>query len=279
MRIAELPWYDLPEVRVATDAWWRGLVGHLRRLGVDDVPDELTRGGSHVERWQQRDLLLSQSCGYDVLYDAAHAIVPIATPCYAAPGCEGPRYSSEVLVHADAPFHTVEDLRGARAAVNEPTSHSGNNAMRPLVAARSERGAFFGEVVLTGSHATSLLLLQNDKVDVACVDAVVLALLRRRRPLALHGLRTVARSTTAPAPPYVTSVHTPPSVRDHLREALFAAVRDPQLAAARDELLLTDFVALPAEAYRELQDWEHPALIAGYRELPAPRRSPLSGGG
>ena len=279
MRIAELPWYDLPEVRAATDAWWLGIAGHLRGLGVEDVPATLARGGSHVDRWHHPDLLLSQACGYDVLYDAAHAIVAVATPCYAAPGCEGSRYSSEVLVHGDAPFRSVEDLRGARAAVNEPTSHSGNNALRPMVAARSERGTFFGQVVVTGSHATSLLLLQHDKVDVACVDAVVLAMLRRQRPQALRGLRTVATSSLAPAPPYVTSVHTPVALRALLREALARAVRDPVLAGARHALFLEDFATLPDTAYRELQDWEHPALQAGYRELPAPRRSPLSENG
>ena len=88
MRIADLPWYDLEELTPATDAWWRGIAGHLRRLGVDRVPENLSREGSHVDRWVHPDLLLSQACGYDVLYDAASDIAPIATPCYAAAGCE-----------------------------------------------------------------------------------------------------------------------------------------------------------------------------------------------
>src|SRR5262245_51271215 len=92
LRIADLPWYDLDELVSATDGWWRGIASHLRRLGVDRVPDILSRDGSHVARWQDADLLLSQACGYDVLYDAASDIVPIATPRYLAEGCEGPRY-------------------------------------------------------------------------------------------------------------------------------------------------------------------------------------------
>lgn len=279
MRLAQLPWYDLPEARRATDTWWAGIAGHLRRLGVQDVPAELARGGSHVDRWHHRDLLLSQSCGYDVLYDSAHAIVPVLTPCYAVPGCEGPRYSSEVMVRSDAPFRSVEDLRGARAAVNEPTSHSGSNALRPLIAPSSTAGTFFADIVMTGSHAASMRLLQDDQVDVACVDVVFLAMARQRRPQALAGLRTVARCSLAPAPPYVTSVHSSAALVQQLRSALRAAVQDPELAAVRAELFLADFVELPAIAYRELQDWEHPALLAGYRELPAPRRSPLSGQG
>ena len=278
VRVADLPWYDLAEVEGATDAWWRGIARHLRRLGVDRVPDTLSREGSHAERWTRPDLLLSQACGYDVLYDAADDIAPIATPCYAAEGCEGPRYRSAVVVRADRPFRTLTDLRGGRAAVNEASSHSGTNALRALVAPLSRGGNFFAAVTATGSHTDSLLAVQGGAADVACIDVVVLALLRRSRPGALRGLRPIACSATALAPPYVTSTRTPLPLRRALQTALNAAMHDPELAAARHVLLLRDFVFLPPLAYAELEAFEEPALAAGYFELPAPARSPLAAG-
>ena len=38
MAVASLPMYDLPELRAATDAWWRGLAQAFRREGIADLP-------------------------------------------------------------------------------------------------------------------------------------------------------------------------------------------------------------------------------------------------
>lgn len=276
MRIADLPWYDLPELQAATDAWWRGIAAHLRRLGVEAVPDELQREGCHVARWRHADLLLSQACGYDVLYDAARWIVPVATPCYRAGAVRGPRYTSAVVVRDDSARRRLEDLRGARFVVNETSSHSGNNAVRPLVARRCSEGRFFATVQASGSHQDSLEAVQHGTADGACIDLVVWQLLRRVRPRALLGLRVIA--TTAPtwAPPYVTSRQASPTLRTTLRDALLAAARDPDLAPCRAALCLDGFEVLPDGAYGDLAQFERAALLAGYFELPAPESSPLT---
>jgi ABC-type phosphate/phosphonate transport system substrate-binding protein len=277
MYVAALPWYDFAELRPATDAWWSGIAGHLRRFGVDGVPEQLTRDDTHAESWRRPELLLSQACGYDVLYDAADDIVPIATPCYAAEGCEGPRYRSYVVVRADRPWRTVDELRGRVVAVNEASSHSGNNAMRPHIAPLQVDGVFFRDVLVTGSHRQSLLALETGDVEVACVDAVVLALLRRVLPDAVRGLRKITCTQPALAPPLVTSRHTPPELRSTLQQALTAAMRETRLQPVREALLLRDLAFYPPAAYAELEDFEAPALAVGYRQLPAPARSPRGG--
>ncbi|MCK5944356.1 MAG: PhnD/SsuA/transferrin family substrate-binding protein, partial [Planctomycetes bacterium] len=259
-----------------TDAWWAGIARHLERAGLVGVPAALRRGGSYVDDWRQPNLLLSQACGYDVLYDHADVLVPVATPCYDAEGCEGPRYRSFVVVRADRPWRTFAELRGLRMAINQATSHSGTNAMRPQAASLHQGGQFFGEVVECGAHLQSLRAVRAGDVDAACVDAVILALLRRVRPAAVAGLRAVACTGTALAPPYVTSSATPPDAVAKLRRALLAAVADPDLRAARAALLLRDFAVFPPESYAELEEFEAPAMAAGYRELPAPSRSPLA---
>jgi ABC-type phosphate/phosphonate transport system substrate-binding protein len=276
VRVADLPWYDLPELRAATDAWWRGIAGHLAELGVDDLPAALRRDVAHERNWQERRLLLSQACGYDVIYDAEAVLVPVATPCYASAGCTGPRYRSAVVVRADDAARELADLRGRRCAVNEATSHSGVNALRPLVAALSRGGAFFGQVLVTGAHTDSLGLVQKGGADVAAIDVVVLDLVMRVRPQALAGLRVLAHTDAALAPPYVTSVHTDAETRTRLRLALQRAAADPRLHDCRAALRIERLEFPPASAYAELRAFEAPALQAGYFELPAPRRSPLS---
>lgn len=275
MRIADLPWYDLPELQPATDAWWLGIGRHLRALGQDDVPAALQRHTDHAENWRSPHLLLSQACGYDVLYDSADDLLPIATPCYALPGCLGPRYTSVVVVREHSEFVAIADLRGARCSINEASSHSGTNALRPLVAPLSRDGRFFASVTATGSHTDSLLMVQCGEADVACIDAIVFELVRAERPRALDGLRTIGRSSPALAPPYVTSRHTDAATVTRLQEALRRALADPTLVACRAALRLHGFEFLPAAAYAELAEFEAPALRAGYFELPAPRRSPL----
>jgi hypothetical protein len=274
--VAELPWYDFSELQAHTDSWWGGIAKHLRLAGVDGVPSSLVRGAGYASRWRDPQLLLSQSCGYDVLYDSADLIVPIATPCYAAEGCEGPRYRSFVVVRTDRPWQTFQDLRGRSLAINQVSSHSGTNALRPQAAALQREGAFFGEVVESGSHMNSLLALHRGEVDVACIDAVVLAILRRNRPKAVTNLRVVACTNTALAPPYVTSKHTSAQLQTQLRAALQAAMVDPVLAPAREALLLRDLAFFPSASYSELEDFEQAAIAVGYIELPAPLRSPLS---
>jgi ABC-type phosphate/phosphonate transport system substrate-binding protein len=219
--------------------------------------------------------LLSQACGYDLLYDSRHCLVPLATPCYRAAGCQGARYRSFVVVRQDHPARALADLRGSRCVVNEASSHSGNNALRALVAPLAVGGRFFASVALSGAHTDSLRGLRRGDFDVACIDSVVLDLLAHCRPHAIAGLRVLAQSALALAPPYVTSVHTDAATRARLRQALLAALRDPELRPVRERLLIDGLEFVSATRYRELAAFEQIAQAHGYFELPAPALSPL----
>jgi hypothetical protein len=67
--IASLPMYDLPEIRTATDQWWKRLADALRQEGIDGVPDALWRGDDYRMPWTHPDLLLSQTCGYPLTHE------------------------------------------------------------------------------------------------------------------------------------------------------------------------------------------------------------------
>ena len=56
--IAALQMYDWPEVREATDLWWKGIAGHM---GLD-LP--LSRPDEFTAPWLRDDLLFGQTCGY-----------------------------------------------------------------------------------------------------------------------------------------------------------------------------------------------------------------------
>lgn len=252
--IASLPMYDWPEVRDATDAWWKGIA---RRLGTD-IP--LTRQPDHAALWASRDLLFSQTCGYPFTHALAGRLALVATPHYAADGCEGPYYRSIIFARRAIPLH---DLRGATAAVNDSDSMSGMLALKLVFAPLARQGRFFGRTVWTGGHVHSLMAVRDGRADVCAVDAVCVGLSRRHRPELMDGLVEIARSPLAPGLPYVTVA----GDVLHLRAALAAALADPDLADVRDRLLLAGHSVLDTQDYDIITTYEKSMEQGGGLEL------------
>jgi ABC-type phosphate/phosphonate transport system substrate-binding protein len=246
--IAALPMYDWPEVREATDAFWAGLARALRAAGVRDVPDRLSRGdpAGHLS---DPDLLFGQTCGLPLVRHHVNRLRVVATPCYAVPGCTGPRYSSLILVRADLPFHRPEELRGEVAACSEPDSLSGHLALRLVFAAHSHGGRFFARTLRTGSHAAAMAAVREGRADVCAVDCVSFALAARHRPGLIAGLRAIATSPPAPALPWVTSAGRAPDEVARLRAGLMAVLADPDLAGVRAALFLAGAEVLAEGEY------------------------------
>jgi ABC-type phosphate/phosphonate transport system substrate-binding protein len=264
MSLASLPMYNPPEAVGASAALWRGLARHLRRAGIEDVPDELTPRPDLPDHWLSPDLLFSQTCGYPLTHALSGRVRLLATPCYEAPGCEGPNYCSILVVPADAPTLKLTDLRGKRAAFNALDSQSGMNALRAVIAPLAERGRFFAEVIQTGGHAASLDLVAAGGADVAAIDSVTLALFTLyRRPSAAR-VREICRSPSAPSLPFITAGGASHDQILRLRDGLRAATADPDLAAVRRALLLRDVMLLPDSAYDPILDMEQAAQRQGY---------------
>jgi ABC-type phosphate/phosphonate transport system substrate-binding protein len=269
MRIACLPWYELPETQGAQDSLWSVLARHFRRQGVDDVPERLTRGLPVPGVLTDPRLLIGQCCGYDVIYGFAGSVELVATPRYGAPGCDGANYRSFVLVRHDCKADGLDGLRGSVCAINSFNSHSGTNALRALVAPLSQDGRFFSEVKVSGAHVKSLALLHAGEADVMAMDCVLYALLSRYRPSALDGTRVICWSEPVPAPPIITSANTDRQLIAKLPEVLAAALSDKASQAATTAMLLDGVEFLPLEAYSRIIDVEGAALRHGYKELHA----------
>lgn len=77
-------------------------------------------------------------------------------------------YYSVFYVKKDAPYKTMQDLKGKNLGLVDPNSTSGWNV--PLYALDKqgiEAEKFFGKVLTTGSHENAILALQQGTVDVA----------------------------------------------------------------------------------------------------------------
>lgn len=256
MSIASMPMYDMPEVRAALDSLWRGFAANFRREGLNGVPQELVHGRPLNQLWDDPALWFSQCCGYDLVNGHAGRLVPIATPRYGAPECEGCDYASVIVVREDHEAEDVLDMRGAVCVINGPESHSGMNAMRALIAPVSSRGRFFRHVKVSGTHADSLETIKRGDADVAAIDCVTYALLGRYRPNALAGIRKLGRTHRAPGIPYVTRATLDDDTIARMRAALFRSFADPGLASARQALLLDGVEEIPLSDYERILEFQ-----------------------
>lgn len=242
--IAALQMYDWPEVREATDQWWRIVARHL---GTDVA---LSRPADFTSPWLRDDLLFAQTCGYPFTHALRGRVNYVATPHYAADGCSGAAYRSIVMAREAKP---LAGFRDAVAAVNTPDSMSGMLALKLVFAPLAEAGRFFSRTVETGGHLASLAAVQAGEADVCAIDCVCIAMAKRHRPSALQGLVEIARSPSVPGLPWITRAGDPRAIR----RALQAAFADPELQSARTALLLDGFSELPVSAYDRITDLEN----------------------
>jgi len=264
MSLASLPMYDLPELREATDAWWAGLAEKFRAAGIAEVPDRLTRSDDISAAWHSPALLLSQTCGYPMVMLLADVVQLVATPVYAAEGCDGANYSSVIVVRADDAVADLSGLRGRRAAVNAPHSQSGYNALRHQLAPLAGGKTFFSEVVETGGHHKSMAAVADGQADVTAIDCVTFALTACYRPEATAGLRVLQYTAPAPGLPYVAPAGASPDLVRRLSTGLQEACAEPALAEVREALMLKGVEALPRSAYDCIPAMEEMAKALNY---------------
>jgi ABC-type phosphate/phosphonate transport system substrate-binding protein len=217
------------------------------------------------ELWTDPDLLLAQTCGYPLVTSLAGKVTLLATPCYNAPGCDGPLYRSAIIVRADDPATTLAGLRGRRCAINDPASNSGMNVLRAAVAPLAQGAPrFFSEIITTGAHAASVHAVATALADVAAIDCITWAHLQQLRPGETSGLRVLGWTDATPGLPLITSPHTDAPTRHALLLALDDAAKDHGLASARSALLLTGFAQLLPEDYDPILAFEQRAEATSY---------------
>ena len=235
-----------------------GIAHHLESEGVTNVPQRLTHDVPLQTLWSDPHLFFSQCCGYDIVNRYKERLQVLATPCFAAPGCMDGDYASTIVVPKDSQYQDVVEMYNTIAVINGPESHSGVNALFGLVAPYSQGKKFFSRIKISGSHEGSLEILRRGEADVASIDCMTYALLRRYRPEALEGTRPLGLTYSAPAPPYVTRSDVDPHTVKRMKAALKNAFEDPSLATARETLYLDGVKIQPADVYQRIStDFRH----------------------
>lgn len=273
-----LPMYEVSDsVKKADDVFWAHLQATLNSEGIN-APVALVRtSGELVDQWEQKDLLLSQACGYPYVHTLMDKGVKIVgTPIYATNNSlPAGSYRSVIVVKADSPYRSLSDLKGKKAGVNDWNSNSGMNLFRAALASSFPEDALkqgiFSSVMLTDGHLKSVRMIAAGQIDVASVDDVSYDLIKRDYPGLAAKTRILMVTPAAPGLPMITSAQTDDATIQKIRTAIKTLIEHPDDDALRQALAtmkLTGFVVIDKQDYVErIHQLEDVARAKGYPTL------------
>lgn len=159
-----------------------------------------------------------------------------------------PVYFGDVVVPADSPIESFDDLADCTIGCNDPVSLSGHHAFRFECERRGYDPDSFAERVFTGGHHASLDQLAAGELDAAVVDSVVRSTRARIDP-AVAGLRIVERLGPWPTQPLVVRSDIDDAALSDLQRRLLDANDDPVVQSELHAAGLTRLVAVGADHY------------------------------
>ena len=221
--------------------------------------------------WARPDLGAVFMCGFPIATQLAR-VIPIAAPIPRTAWAAGhARYRSDLIVHRDAVFQTIEDTFGGRAGFTVAHSHSGFNAFRHhlLLWRTPDRPRLYAH--MSGDLITARRVLDSVRerhIDIGPLDSYWHALIARHAPALTQDIRVLDATDTAPLPAFVAANTVPPAMVEALRVAFLHASARPWFTGLADDLLLDGFATVDDASYAKLLAWDREALQAGY-PLPA----------
>jgi len=160
-------------------------------------------------------------------------------------------YHSQIIAHKDSGIKTVNDLKGKNFAFVDPSSTSGHLFPKAgLMKLGFNTDKDFGRVIYSGSHDSSVLAVQNKKVDAAAVadrilDAAIAKGFAKREDLVV-----VWRSDPIPESPTVWRKDLPADLKKRI-QAAFLEVKDIPWS---DQGMLNGFHPTNDAAYDVIRD-------------------------
>lgn len=238
--IASLPMYDWPELTSATDAFWQIIGKKMRATGID-APEFLSRSDDDERYWLEPELLLGQTCGYPFSTILRDKVQYVATPVYGVEGCNGPYYSSAIVVKKGGSF-SMENIATGCFAYNATMSQSGYRTVKALL---GDPLTYFASTKKSSGHRVSARMVANDDADVAALDAVCWHLLQAHEPETAEMLKVIAWTQKRPALPLITSLATTAATIKSMRKIL-------SMVSAPGELAISGFEQVDITEYNAL---------------------------
>lgn len=165
----------------------------------------------------------------------------------------GPYYQALLVVRADREFQALDDLRGTRVALSDPSSTSGSVIPQrefPAVVGRP-LGEFFAGQLYVGTHDRALDALLDGKVAAAFVSSQRADDYLLRGLISTRSLRVLWRSQPIPNDALVFSSALCQPLRQHIRALLLED--SPLLAAFLQAQQASALAPVDPAAYQALE--------------------------
>jgi len=203
------------------------------------------------ELWRRPDKAAVFMCGlpYSLAVPQPEPVAaPVPSPtAYGGRAC----YWSDIVVHADSAFQTIEQTFGHRLALTTPESQSGYAALLHDLMPYAAGTPLYREIIeprFTPMGALTAVI--ERKAEVAPLDSYAFALLSKHAPDLTSQVRVVMRTELTPAPLLVSSGPAAAAVS----QAFLTAHEKPAAAVLLDQLLLDRFARPERSAYDELKE-------------------------
>ena len=245
---------------------WRALFNSARSINPEyHIPENIVFN-SDRETLLRKTTRIGHTCGYPLMTRYSTLLTPLCVPCFNAEGCEGSKYSSHFLVRRDSNINQLEDCRDHIAVINGLDSNSGMNVFRAAISEihkDSPNLEFFKAVKISGSHVKSVDVLLAGEADIAAIDAVTLAFIKKDNPKLDNQLRTIAFSKKTTGLPFVTHIDQPFLTGIEITDVLNSALN--QIEPEVKQLLMIDhFETVEFQDYQSIVDLEQCAIENGY---------------
>ena len=241
--IAELGFYPFDDVAWAYDKLWAATASRCSWL-----PRKLTRTSDPSSLWLSEIHFVSQTCGWPLVTRLSDKVSIIGAFRQTTNESMSHFYRSVVVGRVDG---TPFDFQGSIAAVNDFESLSGWISL--IAAIHGPQETWHGETKISGSHLESVRMLCRGEADIASIDSVSLAHLRRIDSSAVNSLFVIGNGPIVPCLPIIAHRSISESQRVELRQALTESTQDPSIADATSALFISGFDALELEDYLPLR--------------------------
>ncbi len=214
----------------------------------------------------QEQLDLAFICGLP--FARRHRVVSSHLQALVAPVMQASRYQnrpvyfSDIIVNADSRLITFDDLVGKTLCYNDPGSNSGYNLLCQRLMQGGYPSNFFGTVLQSGSHQSSIRLIVEGLADCSAIDSTVLEQELYDAPELSNRLRVIESIGPCPMPPVVAAQRLGSVLLDELQSVLCRPDRELQAAMKRSRI--QRYVAVNSENYAEIGMIYDAVVAAGY---------------
>ena len=165
-----------------------------------------------------------------------------------------PIYFSDVIVRRESPYTSFDDVQGCVWAYNQRVSHSGWNLVCHSLLERGKTLDYFGQMIETGSHQRSILLVLEGQADTTAIDSHVLDVFLARNRAAAGALRVIDMLGPSSIPPIVIARTVDQELKRQVQEILLTMHEDPLAASVLHAGAIDRFVRVSDEDYQDIRD-------------------------